>query len=93
MNFVYSNRLIEYLLWNVINTHDTISENVELAQELLPYLNINSYTPGVWNNYLRSMLYDFSTSAKDTKNLDLNGFVDKDTEKLLMKQIFNGYSR
>jgi len=93
MNFVYSNRLIEYLLWNVINTHDVIYENVELVQELLPYLNADSYTPGVWNNYLRSMLYDFSTSAKGTKNLDLNGFVDKDTEKLLMKQIFNGYSR
>lgn len=91
-NFIYSDRLVEYLLWNVINSSDTIDENVEFVQDLLPNATPTKYTYGVWSNYLRSKVYEFSTKLKDSTNLDMNGFVDKDTEKLLMKQIFSGYN-
>ena len=88
VNYVYSDRLIEYMLWNVICTHDKIYNNFEYVQELAPNLNPSNYVLGAWNNYMRSQLYTFSTSASKSKRLDLNGFVDKDTENLLMKQLF-----
>ena len=66
--------------------------NIEVIQDLLPDAVGANSTVGVWNNYLRAKLYRFSTSQQDSKKLDLNGFLDKDTEKLLMKQVFTGYS-
>lgn len=88
VNYVYSDRLIEYMLWNVICTHDKIYNNFEYIQQLAPNLDPSNYTLGAWNNYMRSQIYTFSTSASKSKRLDLNGFVDKDTENLLMKQLF-----
>lgn len=86
-NYVYSDRIVEYLLWNVINPHDTVEGNFTFVQSLAPLVPTN-FTPGIWNNYTRSKLYNFATTQRNTKNLDLNGFVDKDTEKLLTNQMF-----
>lgn len=88
-NYVYSDRIIEYLLWNVITSQDTVSENVEYVQNLSPVLSPDNYTFGVWNNYMRSKLFNFSLTQKNSNKLDMNGFVDKDTEKLLIHQVFN----
>lgn len=87
-NYVYSDRIVEYLLWNVINPHDRIDGNIKYIEQLAPNLSPPQYTFGVWNNYVRSKLYEFSTSNPNSRKLDMNGFVDKDTEKLLENQLF-----
>lgn len=87
-NYVYSDRMVEYLLWNVVNPHDPIDGNIAHVEELAPNLVPSSYTAGIWSNYVRSKLYKFSVTNPNSKVLDLNGFVDKDTEKLLEDQIF-----
>ena len=87
-NYVYSDRLIEYLLLNVITSQDTIDGNVEYIQQLSPVLVPHNYTVGIWNNYTRSKLFRYSINHKNTKGLDFNGFVDKDTEDFLIHQIF-----
>lgn len=88
-NYVYSDRLIEYLLWNVINSHDKIDGNFLYVQQLAPNFTPKNFTDGIWNNYMRSKVYDFSTRNNKSTKLDLNGFVDKDTEKLLINQMFS----
>lgn len=87
-NYVYSDRIIEYLLWNVITSQETISNNVEYIQNLSVNLDPSQYIPGVWNNYTRSKMFNFSLNQKKSKKLDMNGFIDKDTEKFLINQIF-----
>lgn len=87
-NYVYSDRFIEYLLWNVITSQEEIVQNIELVQDLTPSARYGHTIFGIWDKALRFKVYDFSTQSSGTKNIDLNGFVDKDTEKLLMKQLF-----
>lgn len=86
--YTFSDRMVEYLLWNVICPLDEIYNNVQFVQNLIP-LNFRSFTPGVWNNYIRSQVYKFSMTQQKSNKLDMNGFVDKDTEKLLMSQLYN----
>lgn len=87
-NYVYSDRIIEYLLWNVICSQETIVGNIEYVQNIAPNFKPTVYTPGVWNRYMRYQLYKFCMQYKKSRKLDMNGFVDKDTEALLMNQIY-----
>lgn len=95
VNYAFSNRLIEYLLSNVITSDDEISQNVQRVQlyasELPKYAPVlddsgnYSYTlMGVWDNSLRSYIYQNYTHTRN-RNLDINGFVDKDMEKYITK--------
>lgn len=88
-NYVYSDRIVEYMLWNVITSHESIVGNVEYTQDLIPNIYSTKNKYGIWNNQLRSRIFDFSINNKKTKRLDLNGFVDKDTEQLLLNQYFS----
>ena len=88
-NYVYSDRIVEYMLWNVITSHESIVGNVEYIQDLIPNIYSTKNNYGIWNNQLRSRIFDFSINNKKTKRLDLNGFVDKDTEQLLLNQYFS----
>ena len=101
--YPFSDRLVEYLFGNVIDSEDIIGENIEWVQKQLlstkqKLLN-NSYTYkldtyGVWDSNIKKCCY---SSAKgkivipdkdnvkrfiDTK-YDINGFIDKDIEKLI----------
>lgn len=93
----FSDRLIEYLFGQVITSEDNISENIERIQQYasssicgakngvqLPY---GSYTKGIYDENLRSFLFNL---MKNTKNnfkmkIDINGFVDKDTERIVTR--------
>lgn len=78
----YANRLIEYLLENVITHRDEVTGDVGRIQRAL---NIYDYVPDVWSNLLRNDIYQLYRNSDKICFLDLNGFVDKDTETLIKK--------
>ena len=65
---------------------DEIGKNVEMVQKYANNFDINAECiPGVWTNYLRYVIYlNYSRDIK-SKHLDINGFVDKDVEKFLLR--------
>lgn len=75
----FSNRLIEYLLDNVITSRDDISLDIKLAQR-----GRTSQT-GIWDNNLRRAIYHDFMLSKHTRKLDITGYVDKDVENAIMK--------
>ena len=87
-NYAFSQRLIEYLLWNVICNRDQIDQNIERVQNSINY---TIYTPnsikGVWDTNLRKSLYDLYLGQTDYEVLDINGFVDKDVERYLNRRV------
>ena len=82
-SYAFSNRLIEYLLLNVVDNTDTIDNNTIKAQELFKLFNIKETMPGVWDNRLRFLLYKKFTANNNA--CDVNGFIDKDVEKMIVK--------
>ena len=81
----FADRLIEYLIGNVIsNTEEEIYDNVRRAQKAL-YDN-NNYmirVPGAWDYEMNKLFYEYMTSRNldfETDH-DLLGYVDKDVEK------------
>lgn len=83
--YAFSDRLVEYLLLNVIDNIDTIPQNVERVQKYIGLLYHDGQTSGVWNNYLRYRLYELYKNNKSTTKLDINGYVDNNVEKLITK--------
>lgn len=93
--YAFSNRLIEYLLSNVISPVDEITSNIDTVQTKITSYNSysdahmyrNSYTPGVWNDSMTRYIYEMRRlrvfSPKGASNIDYNGYVDKDTEYIL----------
>jgi hypothetical protein len=82
--YAFSNRLIEYLLLNVVDSEDTIDENTIKAQEIFNLFNRVDVMPSVWSNMLRFSIYrKFLEENKDVS--DVNGFIDKNVEKMLIK--------
>jgi len=92
----FSDRLIEYLVNNVITDFDDISQDISRIQTYASS-DINnsknkskyttSYTKGVWEPSLQWYLYElmFTTPYASNLKLDLNGFVDKDTETIITR--------
>lgn len=84
--YPFADRLIEYLLWNTITHLDEIGNNIERVQEYSKSFDINAeFIPGVWDNYLRYLIYLNYSKDKKSKHLDINGYVDKDVEKFLLR--------
>ena len=83
--YAFNNRLIEYLLLNVIDNTETIDNNVTRVQEILKLTNRLDIIPSVWSDRMRCDLYKKYMSSKFQNKEDINGFVDKDIEKMLIK--------
>ncbi len=75
----FSNRLVEFLLNNVITPRDEVSLDIKLAQR-----NRMTQT-GVWDNNLRRAVYRDYMLSKHTRKIDITGYVDKDVENAIMK--------
>lgn len=87
-SYPFADRLIEYLLWNTITPLDTVGENIDRTQEMIQnYAVQDEFIQGVWDNYLRYTIYRFYDKDKKSKHLDINGFVDKDVEKFLLRGV------
>lgn len=92
-SYAYSDRLIEYLLLNVITSQETISDNILRVQQYSSsYKNLKTnksryykrYVKGVWDIDLREYVYTLVTENENAKRIDINGFVDKDSEEILL---------
>lgn len=86
--YAFSDRLVEYLLLNVITSQETISNNITRVQENigLPILYQNA---GIWSNDIRYYIYSNYISknliSKKIPVTDINGFIDVDIERALMR--------
>lgn len=80
--YAFSDRLVEYLLLNVIDTIDPIWQNITRVRQ---YTNIHSEIDGVWDNSLRAELFNRYMADNRTRKIDVNGFVDKDMEKFITR--------
>lgn len=95
-SYAFNDRLVEYLLLNVIDSNDSIDKNIERIQKYVTSRNseeklgsrykANNYTVGVWDNELRKYIFDLVTKIYNNPvTIDINGFVDKDTESILLR--------
>lgn len=99
-SYAYSDKLISYLLDNVVTSADCFGGDVERIQNILtkedPLLKIGK--PGIWNRQVRSYLFRNYVSSnivkksdnavkytRDRAIVDINGFVDRDIEDYLNK--------
>lgn len=86
----FSDRLVEYLLLNVIDSADELSGNVKRVQDAIRELPNSAYAIsnsvyGIWSDSMREFIYNFMMSNPNVSvPIDINGFVDKDTERYLV---------
>ena len=84
----FSDRLIEFLLNNVIDSNEVITKNIKRVQEQIGYIDTfdpHKMIPDVWSNKLRKLLFDTYCQSVE-KPYDITGFVDKDIERMLLKR-------
>lgn len=91
--YAFSDRLLEYLLLNVIDLNDETSENISRIQKYISSyksLKVNKkqysqpYIKGVWNNNMRVFIHDMVTTNPNSTAIDINGYVDKDSEEIIL---------
>lgn len=94
-SYAFSNRLIEYLLQNVICNMESFGKNIERIQQYASSdinrlvnddLYLNSYIPGVWSVDLQEHLLDLARKTIHIPNkVDITGNVDKDVERVITR--------
>ena len=95
-SYAFNDRLLEYLLLNVIDKNDQNSCNIERVQENVSSNNSyiknglkysrENYITGIWDDNLRKFIYDLDKTNKFKKLVvDINGYVDKDTEEVILR--------
>ena len=97
VSYAFSDRLIEYLTYNVITSEETITQNISRVQQYASSLinaklnhtepfNISLSTPDVWDTKLQTYLFNLAKESKYIQNkLDLTGYVDKDVEQVITR--------
>ncbi|MGM9544279.1 MAG: hypothetical protein ACI3T9_04785 [Romboutsia timonensis] len=94
-SYAFSNRLIEYLTYNVITSDDSINQNISRIQTYAAS-NINAKvngsvfrslsSKGIWDKELQKYLFDLTLNSRYVDNkLDLTGYVDKDVEQVITR--------
>ena len=93
--YAFSDRLVEYLVQNVINHLDEFTKDIERVQQYsksdINYIkNIDRYTgdivPGVWDKDFQTYLFNLVEQSKILgRKIDLTGYVDKDTETIITR--------
>lgn len=90
----FSNRIIEYLLGNVISSSDPHSKDIIKVQQALSNINANYktglkqgiYRWGVWDNNIATLIHDLlEQTAEDQYSCDHDGNINKDVEQILYK--------
>ena len=88
----FSDKLIEYLLLNVITPYDTVAENIVKIQR---YSGIKNVSRGIFNKKLRASIFFqyfgietgelFINNKEEYSDIDVNGMIDKNIEKYITK--------
>ena len=93
--YAFNDRLIEYLTWNTITPQDSINENIVRVQNYITTDNFlkqngvrynKNQIEGTYDRDLRTFIYN--TTYNNIKNkyyIDINGFVDKDAEEVILR--------
>lgn len=85
-SYPYADRLIEYLLFNVITDRDEFHHDIEDIQDKYSQYYKSSKLYGIWDSILRYKIYMDFNKNKKISNIDTNGFVDKDTESFILRK-------
>lgn len=89
-SYPFADRLIEYLIGNVITENDDIMDNVVRAQKTMEINGWSFNVDGTWEPKMRNIAYDYFTSTVNDFNtsgitfidkLDCLGYIDKSVEK------------
>lgn len=90
-SFAFSDRLIEYLLLNVIDHTEEIDDNIEYLQDLISKADKNSQFAykGIWTPEIRSRLSSIEDEVLKQRLIrDLDGYLNKDLENILSKGVY-----
>ena len=86
-SYAFSNRLMEYLLLNVVTSEETIDNNISLFEQG-QYTIGENITSGVWKDDIRYNAFNYykNNYHRDLvlRFRDINGFMDKDMERLIL---------
>lgn len=86
IRYPFANRLLEYLLYNTIDSMSIVGNDIYRTQlDIMSNINMVSQK-GAWSDSLRYMVYNFCKRIRNLQHLDLNGFVDKNSEYMLNKR-------
>lgn len=82
-SYPFADRLVEYLVGNVITELDTCEDNIKRVHKVMQGNGYYFDEYGLWENKMRPILYDYINNHKNTTevNHDILGYVDKDVEK------------
>lgn len=91
-SYPFADRLLEYLLENVVDNQDEFSDDIKRVQTALKQNEVVSTgLPGLWSDNLQCAMYAYMTDPDTPKHFDnfkvtsrlydLLGYADKDTEK------------
>ena len=83
-----NDKILEYLVHNVITHNESIESNIEYAQS---YLGSQQYIPDIWSDRLRVETYNKYYNSTD--KFDINGFLDHDVEKYFYNNSLEATSR
>lgn len=85
-SYPFADRLIEYILGNVITPLDENVDNVKRIQKVMHDTDSSVKIDGIWTDTMRKQLYAYMNSdnvlnsSKKERNHDILGYVDKDVE-------------
>lgn len=97
VSYAFSDRLIEYLTYNVITGEETITQNILRVQQYANSItnarlnhtepfDLSTSTEGVWDIKLQKYLFNLAKESNYIQNkLDLTGYVDKDVEQVITR--------
>ena len=94
-SYAFSDRLLEYLLGNIITANDVYSKNIETIQTQLSnlfedYKNMfisRKYVKGVWDNDIPRFVTSLIEEQPDKFTMyDHDGNINKDIESLLYQK-------
>ena len=89
-SYPFADRLVEYLIGNVITENDDIMDNIVRAQKTMEINGWSFNVDGTWEPKMRNIAYDYFTSTVNDFNtsgitfidkLDCLGYIDKSVEK------------
>lgn len=81
--YAFSNKLMEYLLKNAIDPTDEIPQNIYRIQERTNSLSDKTTIPSIFDQYMRSKIFNNYIGTVGNRRVDINGYVDRDTEKFI----------
>lgn len=81
-SYAFTSRLYEYLINNVITNNDNFGENIKFVQDALNVIPTKIWTPELRIKVFNT-LQQYLNNYELPNLMDLNGFIDKDSELIL----------